>query len=84
MTAVDWQTLILLTQRRSGLSRDALAKRAGANWAHIGHLARGETADPRFSTGVRLLDVAADYLTPEDWERVRAGSALGAGSDPRA
>ena len=79
MTAVDWQTLILLTQRRSGLSRAALAKRAGANWQHVGHLARGETADPRFSTGVRLLDLAADHLTPEDWQRVRAGSALADG-----
>jgi hypothetical protein len=40
-------------------------------WQTINRLARGEVADPHFSQGLRLLDLAADYLTAEEWDRVR-------------
>jgi hypothetical protein len=43
--------------------------------ATINRLARGEIKEPRFGAGLRLLDLAADYLPPDEWNRVRQASA---------
>ena len=79
MNAVDWQTLLLLLRKRSGSGLATIGKATGVSWQTLGTLARGETRDPRFSSGVRLLDFAADYLTEADWAQVRAGSAIARG-----
>jgi len=68
---VDWQTLVLLTQRRAGLTQDRLGRAVDSDWRHIGRLARGEVREPRWGTGVRLLDLAADHLDVTDWARVK-------------
>lgn len=73
---VDWQMLVLLLRRRSGLNYNRIGGQCTSDWQHIGRLARGETAEPRFSTAVQLLDLAADHLTEEDWRQVRSRSAL--------
>lgn len=70
---VDWTLLLPLLRRRASLSR--IGDTVGIDEATINRLARGEIKDPRFSQGLRLLDLAADVLTPEEWERVRKASA---------
>lgn len=66
---VDWTTLLPILRRYRPLAH--IGKEVGLSWQTINQLARGEVADPHFSQGMRLLDMAADYLTAEEWERVR-------------
>lgn len=73
---VDWQLLVLKLHRRSGLTYERIGRRCTSDARHIGRLIRGETAEPRFSTAVKLLDMAADHLDESDWRQVRARSPL--------
>lgn len=43
----------------------------GMNWQHVRRLASGETKEPRFNSGVRLLDLAFDVLPFDEFERIR-------------
>ena len=73
---VDWSTLVLLLHARSGMGYDRLGRQCNTDCQHIGRLMRGEVAEPRFSTGIQLLDLAADHLNADDWARVRRQSPL--------
>jgi hypothetical protein len=73
---VDWQQVVLLLRRRSGLTYERIGRQCTSDHKHIGNLARGTVAEPRFSTGVHLLDMAADHFDSQDWLRVRATSSL--------
>lgn len=53
---VDWQR-VCLNIRGSGLPLSTAAKQIGSDWQHLNRLARGEVAEPRFRTGLRLLDL---------------------------
>lgn len=67
---IDWQTVtIALRTHYKPLS--AVAKLVGSDWQHLNRLARGEVSQPRFDTGVKLLDLAYDVLPPEQFERLR-------------
>lgn len=68
---VDWSLLVLTLRARSGLPVAEFARRADTTEAMMNRLARGDTLEPKFAAGVRILDEAADYLTAEDWARVR-------------
>jgi hypothetical protein len=69
---VDWTTLLPMLQRRVPLMR--IGDTVGMDEKTINRLARGEIKEPRFGQGLRLLDLAVDYLTPEEWSRVRQAS----------
>lgn len=69
---VDWTTLLPLLQRRVALKR--IGEAVGMDEPTINRLARGEIHEPRFGPGLRLLDLAVDYLTREEWSRVRQAS----------
>lgn len=64
--------LLPLLRRRVPLNQ--LGDQIGMDERTINRLARGEIKDPRFGQGVRLLDLAVDYLTPDEWNRVRQAS----------
>ena len=51
---IDWQRVVL-NLRSAGLSATAVARRVGSTPESVLHLARGEVADPRWSTGLKLL-----------------------------
>ena len=56
---IDWQKLVLnLRTNYKPLSQ--VAKEIGSDWRHLNRLARGETKQPRFLTGVKLLDLHLD------------------------
>lgn len=75
-TIVDWQLLVLMLRRRSGLTYTRIGRQCTSDERHIGNLARGDVAEPRFSTAVQLLDLAADHLNETDWRQVRSRSLL--------
>ena len=74
---VDWQTLTCLIRARCHpAGRLKIAAACGTSPKHLGDLERGDVREPRFDTGIRLLDYADTCLEPEDWARIRAASPL--------
>lgn len=66
---IDWQLVCnLLRCYYRPLSQ--VAKEVGSDWRHMSRLARGEVAQPRFATGVRILDLAHDVLPSDAWARI--------------
>lgn len=66
---VDW-SLVCALLRHHYRPLSQVAKEAGSDWRHLNRLARGEVTEPRFSTGVALLDLAHDKLPAEAWARI--------------
>jgi len=60
---IDWQQLATNIQN-SGYALSRAAKLVHCDPQHIRRLARGEVIEPRWSTGLRLLDLHFD-LCPE-------------------
>jgi hypothetical protein len=56
---INWQQVTLNLRRHYGpLSK--VAKVVGSDWRHLNRIARGEVEQPRFNTGVKLLDLHFD------------------------
>lgn len=53
------------------MTYDQVALKTGMNWQHIRRLASGETKEPRFNAGIRLLDLAYDVLTEDEFKMIR-------------
>lgn len=66
---IDWSLVILLLKKHYG-NADKIAKAAVSDWAHINRLARGEVAEPRFNTGIRLLDLLKQHAPATEVDRV--------------
>ena len=57
----DWQRICLdIRTHYAPLSR--VAKEVGSDERHLNRLARGEVQQPRFMTGVKLLDLHFDCM----------------------
>lgn len=52
---IDWQKVCLNLRRYKSLS--TVARELGVDDRHLQRLARGEVSEPRFNTGVKLLDL---------------------------
>ena len=63
---IDWQRVTLNLRRYKPLSQ--VAKEVGSDWRHLNRLARGEVNEPRFNTGVRLLDLHYDVAPDKHGE----------------
>jgi len=59
---INWQQVCLNLRRHKSLS--SIARDLGCDWQHLNRLARGEVQQPRFNTGMALLDLHYD-LYPE-------------------
>jgi transcriptional regulator with XRE-family HTH domain len=57
---IDWQILILRLRKHQSLSN--VAKAVGCNYQHINRLARGETTDPRYNTGLKLIEYYSKHI----------------------
>lgn len=53
---IDWQK-VCLNIRRSYKPLSTVAKEVGSDWAHLNRLARGETKQPKFMVGLKLLNI---------------------------
>lgn len=51
---IDWQK-VTLNLRRHYKPLSQVAKEVGSDWRHLNRLARGETAEPKFSVACKLL-----------------------------
>ncbi len=69
-TMVNWPLLISLL-RKHGCSTSGVARDLGLHWQHLDRLGRGEVAEPRFSVGIKLLDLAFDKIPVEELRRTR-------------
>ena len=56
---IDWQ-IVTLNLRRHYKPLSQIAKEIGSDWRHLNRLARGEVNQPRFNTGMKLLDLHYD------------------------
>lgn len=66
---IDWQLVCnLLRTHYKPLSQ--VAVEVGSDWRHMQRLARGEVVQPRFATGIRILDLTYDALPAEAWARI--------------
>jgi len=66
---IDWQKVALNLRRYKPLSQ--VANEVGSDWRHLNRLARGEVQQPRFDTGVRLLDLHYDQFPDRHREVLR-------------
>lgn len=69
---IDWSLLFLLL-RKYGHNVARVSKAVGLDYSHCGRLARGDVAEPRFNSGVKLLDYASDNLPVNEFLRCRVG-----------
>jgi hypothetical protein len=53
---IDWQKVVL-NIRRHYKSLHRVAREIQSNERHLNRIARGEVNEPRFNTGLRLLDL---------------------------
>ena len=53
---IDWQQ-VTLNLRSHYKPLAAVAPEVGSDWRVLNRLARGETLEPKFSVGIRLLDL---------------------------
>lgn len=67
-TNFDWQ-MIILNLRNAGLTYRDISKRIGMDAQTVGHLARQEIYEPKFSKGLALLNLHYD-LCPEKHNRI--------------
>jgi hypothetical protein len=61
---INWQR-VTLNLRKSCGSLSQVHRRTGVDVQHLRRLARGEVKDPRFTAGVRLLDLHLDVCPNE-------------------
>ena len=60
---INWQRVCLNLRRHY--------RPLSSDWRHLNRLARGEVDQPRFLTGVRLLDLHADIMGDRHREALR-------------
>lgn len=53
---LDWQQIVL-NIRNNGISGATIARKVGCHHAHILNMASGIVQEPKFSTGIKLLDM---------------------------
>ncbi len=66
---IDWQLCIV--KLRKHMTYCMIASRVSACHRHIERIARGDITEPRFNTGVRILDLAYDVLSDDDFKSIR-------------
>jgi hypothetical protein len=68
---IDWQH-VCLQLRRNYKSLHAIAREIDSCGRHLTRLARGEVQQPRFDTGMRLIELYGEHCVPEATRDVAA------------
>lgn len=66
---INWQLCIV--KLRKHMTYCAIASKVSACHKHIEKLARGDVNEPRFNTGIRILDLAYDVLSEDDFAQIK-------------
>jgi hypothetical protein len=53
---INWQQVILNLRSACG-SIEAIHRQTGLDWKHLENLSLGNVAEPRFNSGMKLLDL---------------------------
>ncbi len=61
---MDWKPVIAQVRAKQGLTQPQLAKLVGCSQACISDLVRGRVREPRYSLGLRLLELANSDAAP--------------------
>lgn len=69
---IDWQRVCLNLRAKYG-NLHRVAKLTGLDERHINRLARGEVNEPRFNSGVKLLDLHFDVMGDRHTEILARG-----------
>ena len=70
---INWQACLLgLRRHHAPIAR--IAVEVGSNERHLNRLARAEVHEPKFNTGVKLLDLAHDKMPAAEFKRLRMES----------
>lgn len=69
----NWQ-LVVLKLKRAGYTATQIGNATGMNWQHINRLGRGDTHEPRFNSGIKLLQLARAVLADEDFQMLGAAA----------
>ena len=60
---INWQDVLLNLQNQYK-ALETVAKEVGASGPVLRQIARGETKEPKFSVGVKLLDLHFEHCSP--------------------
>ena len=69
MNLIDWRLVCILLHKH--MSYYKIAAACSMQWKHIRDLAAGIVQEPRFNSGIRLLDLAYDVLSEDEFKRLR-------------
>ncbi len=58
---INWP-ILLLNLRTHYRSMSTVAREIGSNEAHLNRLIRGDVQQPKFNTGLKLIDLHYDHL----------------------
>jgi hypothetical protein len=72
---IDW-SLLVIKLRRHYKPVSTFAKEVGSDWQHLNRIARGETAEPKFSVGMKLLDLAYDHLPEHVFQKLNLSGGI--------
>lgn len=53
---INWQRIVLNLRNACG-SLHAVARESGLDWKHLENISLGHVAEPRFNSGLKLLDL---------------------------
>jgi hypothetical protein len=66
--AVNWQRLLLNLRKIHALA--VVAKKCDIDAATLRRLARGETLEPKFTQGVKLIDLHSDHVDANTHKKI--------------
>lgn len=76
MAPINWPEIIRALVDKAGLTQPEIARLCGCGQSTISDLLRGNTTDPRTSTGLLLLGLAKQHGVAEpEWPHVAAPAA---------
>lgn len=67
---IDW-CMVCNNLRARYKSLSSVAKEVGSDWQHLNRLARREVQEPKFTVGVKLLDLHHDHCPDKHSEVLR-------------
>lgn len=67
---IDWQRVIWNLRSNTGYAVSTIARKIGSTEKHLNRIARGEVMEPRFNTGVKMLDYHLDVMGEEKHRKV--------------
>lgn len=66
---IDWNLCLILMHKK--MSYRSIAEKTGTCFESIRNIAEGRTNEPKFNNGIRIIDLAYDVLSEDDFVRIK-------------